>query len=55
LAAILSEYVAFFNNGCPHQSLGQNAPRGFSHPAATGAIIEVPVLGGLHHDYRRAA
>jgi transposase InsO family protein len=55
LAAILSEYVAYFNNGRPHQSLGQNAPRGFRNPATTGAIIEVPVLSGLHHDYRRAA
>jgi transposase InsO family protein len=55
LAAVLSEYVAYLNNKRPHQSIGQKCPRGSGHPATTGAIIEAPVLGGLHHDHRRAA
>ena len=50
-------YVAYFDGARPHQGLGQQIP--VPHPgddcAAGTRIVAFPVLGGLHHDYRRAA
>ncbi len=57
LARALREYVAYFNRAQPHQGLGQATPeplpRGQDH--REGPVHAVPVLGGLHHAYRRAA
>ncbi len=59
LRRALAEYVAYFNRERPHQGRGQRlpVPGGQPGPArrGTGAVIAVPVLGGLHHAYRRAA
>ncbi len=54
LRRLLAEYVQFYNDDRPHQSLGLEPPNGPT-PVGTGPIIAVPVLGGLHHVYRRAA
>jgi len=57
LGRVLREYVAYFNHERPHQGLGQARPE--QSPAAllncTGLVSALPVLGGLHHAYRRAA
>ena len=59
LRRALGEYVAYFNRDRPHQGCSQRvpAPSGPPRPArrGAGAVIAVPVLGGLHHSYRRAA
>ncbi len=58
LRRVLEEYTgAYFNKARPHQGLAQRIPAaGVGPPAeAVGKIIAMPVLGGLHHDYRRAA
>ncbi len=58
LRRVLHEYAsAYFNKDRPHQGLAQRIPAaGIGPPAeAVGKIIATPVLGGLHHDYRRAA
>jgi transposase InsO family protein len=57
LKAVLSEYVAHFNRGRPHQGLEQQVPvpQSDADCNADGTIVAVPVLGGLHHEYRRAA
>jgi putative transposase len=55
LARLACEYVAFFNLGRPHQGIAQRTPVGSATASAEGRIIAQPVLGGLHHDYRRAA
>ncbi|HYX48521.1 MAG TPA: integrase core domain-containing protein, partial [Ktedonobacteraceae bacterium] len=59
LQRVLNEYVGYFNQARPHQGIGQrirdllvlSAPLSNS----PNQVIATPVLGGLHHDYRRAA
>lgn len=57
LKAILGEYVGYFNASRPHQGLKQRIPVGSTTfgDSATGTLYATPILGGLHHDYRRAA
>jgi putative transposase len=55
LARIGREYATFFNRARPHQGIGQRVPDGTTTPNVNGQIIAYPVLGGLHHDYRKAA
>ena len=59
LRRILAEWVAHYNDGRPHQGIGQGIPRGNPSRAADAdtsrQVVADPVLGGLHHDYRRAA
>jgi putative transposase len=59
LSRLLRASILYFNQARPHQGLGQRTP----DPPALSAplpnhpneVIAVPVLSGLHHDYRRAA
>ena len=58
LRRVLREYVAYFNHARPHQGIGQAIPdaTGPAPPSRpTAPIVAIPVLGGRHHDYRRAA
>jgi len=58
LRRVLREYVAYFNTARPHQGIGQTIPSAPAPapPAQRSApLVALPVLGGLHHDYRRAA
>ncbi len=55
LARLACEYVAFFNVRRPHQGIARRTPVGPATAGAEGEIIAHPVLGGLHHDYNRAA
>jgi putative transposase len=65
LHRVVKEYVWYYNSARPHQGIGQAMPNGArlllrlqGAPRVTEAnskIISIPVLGGLHHDYRRAA
>jgi putative transposase len=56
---LLYAYVLYFNQARPHQGLGQRIP---DPPALSASVshqsnkmISVPVLGGLHHGYQKAA
>jgi putative transposase len=53
---LLKAYVVYYNQARPHQGLQQQIP---VPPAplhdSSGKVISVPVLGGSHHDYQRAA
>jgi transposase InsO family protein len=56
LRRILTEYAAYFNRDRPHQGLGQRIPDPPEEGTRqAGAVCATPVLGGLHHSYRRAA
>jgi len=59
LQRLLKSYVLYFNHARPHQGLGQRIPEprmlSASSPNQSGQVLSVPVLGGLHYDYRRAA
>jgi hypothetical protein len=53
------EYVTYFNRMQPHQGIDQRMPEGEDRSgpslASSGKVIGLPVLGGLHHEYRRVA
>jgi transposase InsO family protein len=51
---VVLQYVRYHDVARPHQGLGQRTPVAAERPA-TGKIVALPVLGGLHYDYRRAA
>jgi len=68
LQRVLADYVAHFNGARPHQGIGQRTPASIAAATAqrgsdtvpTGRgrnkeVLAVPVLGGLHHEYRWAA
>jgi putative transposase len=54
LRAMLDEYVTYYNTERPHRSLGLAPPRPRAGPPG-GPVRALPVLGGLHHIYKRAA
>ena len=57
LRRVLSEYALSFNRARPHQGMGQQRPEAelARSGGEQGEVVAFPVLGGLHHDYRRAA
>lgn len=56
LIRILTEYVGYYHTARPHQSLDHNAPVPRPvEPPEQGRVVADPILGGLHHRYRRAA
>jgi len=52
---VLREYVTYYNEVRPHRTLELERPHGPRPVECSGAIVSVPVLGGLHHRYARAA
>jgi putative transposase len=58
LEAVLTEYVAHYNEHRPHRALRQAAPLGVASLAAPPAdirIVRVDRLGGLIHEYAQVA
>ena len=58
LKFVLEEYsFRYFNTARPHQGLGQRIPVSTPRQPCSDAskVVAMPVLGGLHHDYRAAA
>jgi putative transposase len=59
LYRLLKAYVVYFNQARPHQGMHQQIPvpsvPSVPEHDSSDKVISVPVLGGLHHDYQRAA
>jgi transposase InsO family protein len=59
LRRALRAYVSYFNGERPHQGLAQRRPvpceTAPANHAPAARVAAVPVLGGLHHAYRRVA
>ena len=55
---VCREYVEFYNRARPSLALHaipEPYPELTKPPAANGKLVALPVLGGVQHDYRRAA
>jgi putative transposase len=59
LHRVLNAYVHYFNRARPHQGIQQQIPEQKAGPLPPdpqgGKILSLPILSGLHHDYRRSA
>ena len=55
LHTILREYVEYYNTIRPHLSLDKNSPILRRSQCGSGRILARLILGGLHHEYHRAA
>ncbi len=55
LRQVLAAYVAHDNQARPHQGIGQRVPIPFDQRARQGPVRRRDVLGGLIHEYDRAA
>ena len=54
LYGMVREYMAHFNQACPHPGIEQRIPCRPQRPDAppiSGKVTSRPVLSGLHHDY----
>ena len=54
LRRVLTEFVRYYNEDRPHRALDLEPPSG-PRAVGTGPVVSAPVLGGLHHVYRRPA
>jgi putative transposase len=59
LQRVLRAYVEYFNRARPYQGIKQQIPEqkaGSALPDREGGkVLSFPILGGLHHEYRRSA
>jgi transposase InsO family protein len=56
LRRIVSDYLTFYHQARPHLSLQRNAPVPRAvESAGMGPVVGEPMVGGLHHRYRRVA
>lgn len=58
LLRVVRSYVDYYNGARPSQAIRaipDPHPELRGPPPASGDVVALPVLGGLHHDYRRAA
>ncbi len=56
LKRIVQNYLHYYHDCRPHLSLDRNSPNPRPiAPREAGEIFAIPKVGGLHHEYRRAA
>ena len=56
LQRILAEYFEYYHEARCHLSLARNAPIPRAvEPPGLGRVVSLPMVGGLHHRYKRAA
>jgi hypothetical protein len=52
----LGQYVDYYHLQRPHRSLAADCPEPRAvEPPEQGKIVELPLVGGLHHRYARQA
>jgi transposase InsO family protein len=54
LRSVLTEFVGYYNLERPHRTLRLETPKPALRPVE-GRVQSRPVLGGLHHVYKRVA
>jgi putative transposase len=56
LHRVLKDYFEYYERSRTHLSLEKDAPVNRPvQPASAGRVIEIPMVGGLHHRYERRA
>jgi len=55
LKRLLSEYIRYYHEDRTHLGLGKGTPNYRTRAIASGRVLSLPRLGGLHHRYDRAA
>jgi transposase InsO family protein len=56
LHRLLSLYFTYYHQARPHMGLGHDAPEPRAvEPPERGRVVSEPMVGGLHHRYRRCA
>jgi putative transposase len=55
LRRVMHEYIEYYNTARPHQGISQQMPVPRTHESSEGPIGYHTVLGGIIHDYYRAA
>ena len=56
LKRILRSYLEYYHDSRTHLSLNRNAPNERDvEPREQGRVVAIPLVGGLHHRYCRAA
>lgn len=56
LRRVLESYLEYYHKIRPHRSLSHDSPMHRPVEAPDdGKVIEMPMVGGLHHQYRRQA
>jgi len=56
LRRLLRDYLSYYHDCRTHLSLGKDAPVPRPvEPPDHGNVVEIPMVGGLHHRYRRLA
>jgi hypothetical protein len=55
---VVTEYIRYYNRARPSQAIHaipDPYPELQQQPPVNGKLVALPVLGGIHHDYRLAA
>ncbi len=55
LRRVMKEYIKYYNEARPHQGIEQRCPIALAERRRTGPVQCRDVLGGIIHDYERAA
>ncbi len=52
---VVEEFLVYYHEARTHQGLGRDSPDCRAAEGGEGLVISEPMVGGLHHRYRRAA
>jgi hypothetical protein len=55
IESVVQDYICHYNRARPHRGLGLAVPRPSSDIRSVGTVLRRDVLGGIIHEYERAA